>query len=245
MSIRPERIAWDALGNHIRRPDVSHRTVAQVARWAQVARAPSHAGKPYSTARRLALRGSAPAPQRRRREREREPQRHEAGLEHAERPLGLVGKAAAGTSRLTWTAWVRFPPFPRRSLPALGWSGACRGGTWVGGASLRPLLGRSTRVSERTWFSEQQGSMSIASSARGERRGRARKPLSLSLSLSLPFPLSLPLVEARARKGGRKGLLAATTESGSEQLAQRAGNLLLSLSSSGYDRIHIVVRSAL
>ncbi len=35
------------------------------------------------------------------------------------RPLGLVGKAKAGSSRLTWTAWVQFPPFPRRSLPAL------------------------------------------------------------------------------------------------------------------------------
>ncbi len=27
-------------------------------------------------------------------------------------PLGLVGKAKAGSSRLTWTAWVQFQPFP-------------------------------------------------------------------------------------------------------------------------------------
>ncbi len=25
---------------------------------------------------------------------------------------GLVGQAKAGSSRLTWTAWVPFPPFP-------------------------------------------------------------------------------------------------------------------------------------
>ncbi len=36
-----------------------------------------------------------------------------------DRPLGLVGKAKAGSSLLTWTAWVQFPPFPQRSLPAL------------------------------------------------------------------------------------------------------------------------------
>ncbi len=34
-------------------------------------------------------------------------------------PLGLVGKAKAGSSRLTWTVWVQFPPFPQRILPAL------------------------------------------------------------------------------------------------------------------------------
>ncbi len=30
----------------------------------------------------------------------------------SDRPLGSVGKAKAGYSRLTWTAWVQFPPFP-------------------------------------------------------------------------------------------------------------------------------------
>jgi hypothetical protein len=28
------------------------------------------------------------------------------------RPLGLVGKAKAGSSLMTWTAWVQFPPCP-------------------------------------------------------------------------------------------------------------------------------------
>ncbi len=32
---------------------------------------------------------------------------------------GLVGKAKAVSSRLTWTAWVQFPPFPLHNLPAL------------------------------------------------------------------------------------------------------------------------------
>jgi hypothetical protein len=33
-------------------------------------------------------------------------------------PLGLIGKAEAGSCRLTWTAWVQFQPFPQR-MPAL------------------------------------------------------------------------------------------------------------------------------
>jgi hypothetical protein len=40
-------------------------------------------------------------------------------LWHILPPLGLVGKAKAVSSHLTWTAWVQFPPFPRHSLPAL------------------------------------------------------------------------------------------------------------------------------
>ncbi len=34
-------------------------------------------------------------------------------------PLGLVGKAKAGSSCLTWTVWVLFLPFSRRRVPAL------------------------------------------------------------------------------------------------------------------------------
>jgi hypothetical protein len=37
----------------------------------------------------------------------------QSNMQSNDQPLGLVGKAKAGSSRLTWTAWVQFPAFPR------------------------------------------------------------------------------------------------------------------------------------